>query len=132
MAQREDHTQTACAQEAARGKPATRPGKLRENLKKPNKKKNNFPEISAWAINFAGVLENCFFGFFVFFWFLCFFGFFVFLVSLFVLVSLFLFGFFVFLVSLLPFAFMVFVVFFEMYLAVCCGRLQGLYSFCNS
>ena len=76
--------------------------------KKTKKKRDNFPEFSAWAINFAGVLENCFF---------------VVLLFLGFLVSFVFFG---------VFVCMVFVVFFEMYLAVGCGRLQGLYSFCNS
>ena len=41
LAQREDPMQAPCAQEAARGKPATRPGKLQENQKNQKIKKKN-------------------------------------------------------------------------------------------
>ena len=73
------HTQTPCAQEAARGKPATRLGKLQENQKN---QKNNIPGLSGHRAPNLGVPRNCFFWFFwffLFFWlffdFFCFFGF---------------------------------------------------------
>ena len=109
LAQREDHAQTPCAQEAVRGKPATRPGKLQQNQKT---KKKQFSRILCMGHEFRrspGILLFCFFWFS---WFLVFFvvvEFVVFLVSLFFLWFLWLFYFF--LVSLVFFVFMVFVVY---------------------